>query len=216
MSHKTIAWEKWEEPTSPSLIDTSAFSSPSPPQTEDFEGSEGTEDNDFEEGLGAFFEKIPKLVNTPMGVYQVDDNMSPFKHFDCWIGHTNFDITPFVKTQIELMPGVEALIILTRYRFFIGIGKLFSFRNVRVGIEQSVCREESEEEVENIPSDIALEIETAKESLASYSHWAIFVFPNGYIDHIGTNDKNDENYRKSLLLYKNAKVLSGGVLIQSD
>jgi len=210
MSHKTIAWEKWEEPTQPSPIDTSALFSP---QAENFEDAG---DGDFEEGLSTFFEKMPKLVNTPMGVYQVDDNMSPFKHFDCWIGHTNFDITPFVKDKIELTPGVEALIILTRYRFFIGIGKLFSFRNVRVSIEQGVCRRQFEKEVENVPANIASEIENAKESLAGYSHWIIFVFPNGYMAHTGTNDKNDEEYRKSLLLYKNAKLLSGGILIQSD
>ena len=212
MSHKTIAWEKWEEPVQPS-VDTSALFSP---QAESFEDTGDVADGDFEEGLSTFFEKMPKLINTPMGVYQVDDNMSPFKHFDCWIGHTNFDITTFVKDQIELTPGVEALIILTRYRFFIGIGKLFSFRNVRVSIEHSVCKGQFEKEVENVPENIALEIEATKESLAGYSHWAIFVFPNGYMDHAGTNDKNDEEYKKSLLLYKNAKLRSGGILIQSD
>ena len=211
MSHKTIAWEKWEDVTEPETIDASSFFSN--PNNENFDESEG---GDFDIGLSNLFEKLPKLVNTPMGVYQVDDNMSPFKHFDCWIGHTNFDITPSIKNNIELTPGVEALIILTRYRFFIGIGKLFSFRDVRVKIEQSICRGDIDEEISGVPLQIASEIEAAKESLSHYTHWAIFVFPNGQMNHVGTNDKDDTEYKKALLLYKSAKLLSGGILLQSD
>ena len=43
MSHKTIAWEKWEEPVQPS-VDTSALFSP---QAESFEDTGDVADGDF-------------------------------------------------------------------------------------------------------------------------------------------------------------------------
>ena len=46
--------------------------------------------------------------------------------FDCWVGHTNFDITPSVRDALEEIAGVEVLVILTRYRFFIGIGRMLA------------------------------------------------------------------------------------------
>ena len=55
--------------------------------------------------------------------------------FDCWIGHTNFDITPTIKKSLNNVGGVEVLKIFSRYRFFIGVGKMFDFKSVRYNIE---------------------------------------------------------------------------------
>ena len=58
--------------------------------------------------------------------------------FDCWIGHTNFDITPSVKKILNEVNGVEVLKICSRYRFFIGVGKMFEFKTVRENIERII------------------------------------------------------------------------------
>jgi len=58
-------------------------------------------------------------------------------NYDCWIGHTNFDITESIKTKIEEAQGVEILKVHSRYRFFIGIGKMFNFSEVRKEIESN-------------------------------------------------------------------------------
>lgn len=62
--------------------------------------------------------------------------------FDCWIGHTNFDITQETKRILDSIEGVEVLRILSRYRFFIGVGKMFKFSNVRNSIEKELLEEE--------------------------------------------------------------------------
>ena len=206
MTERKIAWEKWED-TSPAEPMPSSLFSNVESESEDLE-----EHADFD--VADFFEKIPKLVHTPLGVYQIDDSMSPMKQFDCWLGHTNFDITDSVQEHIESTPGVEVLVILTRYRFFLGVGKLFSFRDVRVSIENAVCNKD-----DNAKSEFSIvdtEVENIKSELSEYKHWAIFIFPNGEISHIGANSLEDKQYRETVLLYKRAKVLSGGTIIQSN
>ena len=125
MLERKIAWEKWDD----DIIEEEAFNKS---DLEDFEeGAEGIEDQ------LSIFQKIPKLVTTPLGIYQLHDKMSPTKQFDCWTGHTNFDITDSVKEIIESVDGVELLVILSRYRFFVGIGRMFGFSDVRKEIEES-------------------------------------------------------------------------------
>ena len=58
-------------------------------------------------------------------------------NFECWMGHTNFDITPEIKNKLDTIKGVELLKICSRYRFFIGIGKMFEFSDVRKEIEDT-------------------------------------------------------------------------------
>ena len=62
--------------------------------------------------------------------------------FDCWVGHTNFDITPKVKKILDTVEGVEILKICSRYRFFIGVGKMFNFKNVRKEVETQILKKE--------------------------------------------------------------------------
>jgi len=63
------------------------------------------------------------------------DDLGMITNFDCWVGHTNFDITPKIKKDLDSISGIEVLKIFSRYRFFIGIGKMFDFKNVRNNIE---------------------------------------------------------------------------------
>ena len=59
-------------------------------------------------------------------------------------------------------------------------------------------------------------LESVKEEVSAYKYWAIFVFPNGEMDYVSTNSESDENYLNKLLLYTQAKLLSDGILIQSE
>tara|TARA_B100001939_G_C16673506_1_gene501298 strand:- start:268 stop:672 length:405 start_codon:yes stop_codon:yes gene_type:complete len=65
------------------------------------------------------------------------EQLSLLTNYECWIGHTNFDITESIKNTIEKTKGVEILKVYSRYRFFIGIGKMFNFSEVRKQIESN-------------------------------------------------------------------------------
>ena len=58
--------------------------------------------------------------------------------FDCWLGHTNFNLTEDIKNSLNKVDGVEVLKICSRYRFFVGIGKMFEFADVRERIEKDI------------------------------------------------------------------------------
>lgn len=71
------------------------------------------------------------------------ENINLVTNFDCWMGHTNFNITESVKETLNKTEGVEALKICSRYRFFVGIGKMFDFKEVRRNIENKLLRGEN-------------------------------------------------------------------------
>ena len=119
MSNKTIAWERWDEDVVEQEIVDNFY--------EKYEDAEEEEEEGGIEDALAFLGRIPSLVTTPMGVYQLHDKMNIMNQFDCWMGYTNFDITQSVKNAIEKVEGVELLNIMSRYRFFLGVGKMFEF-----------------------------------------------------------------------------------------
>lgn len=136
---RKIAWEKWEDDQhyleSVSAVDTIMT---------DFENSDlESEESEFELELDQQYTIAPIMVNTPLGQYSVFDPMLPSKMFDCWVGHTNFDLSEKEGDILELIDGVESLAPISRYRFFIGVGKLFDFQSVRKNIEKILTSEKS-------------------------------------------------------------------------
>lgn len=71
---------------------------------------------------------------------QLIEDITMLSNFNCWIAHTNFDITPKIKDKLNSIPGIELLKICSRYRFFIGIGQMFDFKEVRNKIEESLIK----------------------------------------------------------------------------
>ena len=65
-------------------------------------------------------------------------DISMITNYDCWVGHANFDITPTIKDTLDRVDGVEILKICSRYRFFIGVGKMFKFKSVRKDLESQL------------------------------------------------------------------------------
>ena len=208
MPSKKIAWENWKE-----KVDFS------PPETNKSEETLEEDVEGFEKSLLSAME-IPRLVQTPLGIFHYEDKLRPSEKFDCWIGYTNFDITENIRDIIESVDGVEALEVMSRYTFFLGVGKMFNFRDVRTGIENVVLQDQDlfEPEEESIleNDDVMRSIEIIKEQLSSEKHWAIFISSDGNIDYAKTDNKNDEQYLKSLLFFEETKKLFGGFILKSS
>jgi len=68
------------------------------------------------------------------------EDVSVLANFECWIAHTNFDITNRIKIELNKVPGIEILKVLSRYRFFIGIGQMFDFQEVRSSVEKQLIQ----------------------------------------------------------------------------
>ena len=121
----------------------------------------------------------------------------------------NFDITKSTEESIENTEGVELLNIMTRYRFFLGVGKMFDFSSVRRLIEESVCGSKLDEDTEEA-------IDMIKDSISSDRYWAIFVSQSGEILYASTNADSDEAYLDKLNHYQKRKKKNGGFIFQND
>lgn len=79
-----------------------------------------------------------QVIATPMGIIPYNEHTACSKIFNFWVGHTNFSITAKIAKIIEDSDGVEILDIFTRYRFRIGIGKLFEDKTVMKQINDNI------------------------------------------------------------------------------
>ena len=199
MSNKKIAWERWDEDVVEQEMVENFFAQ--------FETEEELEE--AQDAL-SFLEKIPSLVTTPMGMYQLHDKMNIMNQFDCWMGYTNFDITTSVQEVLESVEGVELLEVMSRYRFFLGVGKLFDFSDVRVEIEEALC------DAAFLDNDTEETVEMIRDNISSDRYWAIFVCKSGEILYTSTNEDNDESYTKTLEHYKKRKNKNGGLIYQNE
>ncbi len=117
-----IVWEKWKEPENEKDWTNEGIS------YEEKEEQE-YEDDDSTQVIGG----LPFQIMQPMMPVKIVTE----KDFNFWMGHTNFPISSAI---LELMafhcPGVEAIDILTPYRFRLAVAKLFKPNEVMAGITQ--------------------------------------------------------------------------------
>jgi len=138
-SENLIVWQKWSDPLGEDDLEAipeenDAFDSEAEFYEDDSESSE--EEHEAIE----FYKRPTKVIMTPMGIIPYTDNTASNKIFNFWVGHTNFDISLPICNIIEMSQGVETLDIFTRYRFRIGIGKLFDTSSVINSINNSVYK----------------------------------------------------------------------------
>jgi len=143
---KKIGWQKYEDYlekqlTSPML--THIIQNIAIQHLEkmgDIEDELDEEDEEEEEDYDLFDKKKNIIHSSPMVPItpQLMDDVAMLSSFDCWLGHTNFDLTHGIKDVLNKVPGIEILKICSRYRFFVGIGQMFDFTEVRNDIEKAI------------------------------------------------------------------------------
>ena len=136
-SENLIVWQKWFDPLGEDDLDQmEVMESATEPEfyTEEDEESAHMEDDSEEE----FYKPPTKVIMTPMGIVPYTENTASNKIFNFWVGHTNFNLNLSICRLIEDTDGVETLDIFTRYRFRIGVGKLFDDKTVMRDINETV------------------------------------------------------------------------------
>jgi hypothetical protein len=127
---KKIGWQKYEDMLKKQISSPlGAIMLNANLQYEEEENGEEEYESEFEEDIMA----VP--VPVPDSFYE---QISLITNYDCWLGHANFDITPSIKKDLEKVTGVEVLKICSRYRFFLGVGQMFNFSDVRKNIEELI------------------------------------------------------------------------------
>jgi hypothetical protein len=106
----------------------------------EFYTEEDEEEGEHIDAVGEeeFYKRPTKVIMTPMGIIPYTENTASNKIFNFWVGHTNFNLNLHVCRLIEDAEGVETLDVFTRYRFRIGVGKLFDDKSVMRDINETV------------------------------------------------------------------------------
>jgi hypothetical protein len=205
-THKTIAWESWNAKLEGLQQEVMNEDQSTYLENENSQASEIIPSE--------MFIAPPRVVHTPLGVYPEDSLLKPSDRWDCWIGHTNFDITNNVAAKLDSeIHGVEALKILGRYSFFIGIGKLFDIAQVRKDIETLLCVY-TEKEILN-DSETRVTVDLVKEQLESKKYWSLFVSADGEVEYI-VSDEMDKRYLDGLNNLLEMKSLVGGIILRGS
>jgi len=215
---RKIAWEKF----------TPISDGNSNPPDEEKDLDEDSEEFDEEqEGLVNLInlEEVlsKRKVKTPFGYYDLNDDFSPYNMFECWIGHTNFRLT---KSDFNILnskiDGIGCLKVLSPYRFFIGIEKMFTFPAVRIQIQKDLCNNlEIQDDINvlnnNVDYTINMVISKINDALFSIrdsEKWAVFISRDGNVETIKNSEfESDIEYQNKL---KNLKSLKNGNIITYD
>lgn len=143
------------------------------------------------------------IFETPFGSYNVDSSFKPSSRWECWIGHTNFNVSANVVNVINKTEGVESVVVMGRYTFCVAIKKqLFNSREVRDNIQDLLCIN-------------SLSIQEIKQKLNEYKYWSLLIHNDGRTDFVYSNDDNSEfnNLKQKLEEKKNKH---GGTIFNSQ
>jgi hypothetical protein len=162
-----------------------------------------------------FIDPAPRVIYTPYGMFPVDSFLKPSDRWNCWLGYTNFDITHTIQDILEETEGVEAIKVLGRYTFFIGVGKLFNPTDVRLNIENILTDTTHISSPEAVSNEISDAIESIKSQVSAKRYWSIFVSSVGEIDYI-MSDALDEQYLHELNKFEDLRQKIGGIIIRSS
>ena len=209
---KKIAWEKFT-PIYESKKDINIGQI----EEDEDEPVQDSYDDESEETMGllSFNDLIArKKIKTPFGYYEDIDDFSPYNMFECWIGHTNFRITNgHVQILNKKIDGIGCLKVLSPYRFFIGIEKMFNFSCVRMQIQDKLCTNLDSMDLD-IKDIVISKINNALFHIKDSEKWAVFVGNDGEVETIKNSEfESEAEYQVKL---KTLKSLKNGNIITYD
>lgn len=204
-THKKIAWESWN-----AKVDIVSLNQPI-----------DTEEHDYQEmdqmsqlGMESFIVEQQRILYTPIGPYPEESMLKPSDRWDCWIGYTNFPVTNKVSNTLNKeIEGVEALKILGKYSFFIGVAKLFDITDIRKEIEEKLCVYTESEILSD--EEIQETVDLVKGQLKNNKYWSILVSPKGEVEYI-VSDCMDKVYLDGLNGLLELKKRLGGIILRSQ
>ena len=133
MSKPKIGWQKYED-----IIENQVNSPILESILSKYDVGEKGEEEEYSYTEEETEEQISMI---PLSSKMLDD-IAMLNNFECWMGHTNFDITPEIKDKLNKIRGIELRKICSRYRFFVGIGRMFNFKDVRKVIDEEITSQE--------------------------------------------------------------------------
>lgn len=131
-----------------------------------------------------------------------------------WEANTNFNVSHQLLSEICEVPGVEAVRRRTRYKFQIGVAKLFDEDEVKLAVQNSCGCLGREQLIGTLAEDTQEFVKKAIDVLKDYPFWFVFVFPDGKSHTY--KSKSEVQYRKELRKFREVQSNISGTLIECD
>lgn len=152
---------------------------------------------------------------TPAGIIPITEHNDPEKCFQLVWAHTNFDISERIAKNIEVIPGVEALYVWSRYRMMIGFGKVFNVEDVKIDIELA-CNVIDQYPLAKVNPPLWNDVFKLRERLSRKPLWAIYVLPNCKVHAINSDMQGEAVFRKELQTIRETQDAVGGYVYASE
>lgn len=179
---------------------------------------EDNEDDDLEEDE-ASIGILNKLRSTPMGIIP-EIKQTIFKTYQMWAANTNFKLTAHEHSIMADILGVESIVVVSPYRFVVGVGKCFNSQSVRMEIERKLTKTVSHkvEDIkvavfaynEKLPDEYLNLLKEFSRKDEEYSYVGMYIIPNGEVDWYYTN--NVEEFESKIEEYFEVFSSVGGYL----
>ena len=189
---------------------------------EDSDAYHEREENDKMGMLKGIISHHERMIHTPFGQISENDTTNPIHDTEFFIGHTNFNLSKSRVLAINDIEGVEFLKIISRYRFAVGVGTLFSSESVQLAIEnilkaeRQVASIRKQDEEEEVSTEIQSVIDEILTQVKTDDKWVAYIFPHGkYLINFMKSDEELE-LRKEELSTKYASLSNGMVLSSND
>ena len=174
------------------------------------------EDDDFEEEQPTtqMFQIMgQQAYPTLVGPIYPNSKHNIYDYYNLWLMDTDFKITEKVAITISDTLGVEVCHPLSPYKCIIGFGKLFDTTSVKTHIEYALTgKHYNYLKIKSIiDDDLRAKCMEKYNELIKFNNWAMYVFPNGEIESVFSDNVNEiVNKMKDL---EKCQELSKGIFL---
>ena len=168
MFESKIVWENWKNPMLPDFE----------VQIDDEPDEEYVETRKEIARSKAF---TGQFMAGPMGVIPLTNSGNPERIFKLFVGHTNFNVSEPFMEAIKVLPGVEILKVMSRYRIWLGVGQLFEANAVKASISGLLKKPQASNK-SNTLADMANR---------KFKHWSTGKMSNGKAELITANSEEE-------------------------
>ena len=145
---------------------------------------------------------LEQIITTPFGAYHIKDFFNPMRQYRWNMGHTNFNITKKAYNILCNVPGVERVMILSRYRFLIAFAKAFIVSSVKNDIYKAMGANQP------LSNDV---LSKKKDLKQLYDKWAIYFLTEDDWEYA-----DESSYEEKIKVFRERQENENGIIITHE
>ena len=148
-----------------------------------------------------------KVLSTPHGIIPLTEYSYASKFFNFWVIHSNFAISKSMIEAVADIDGIEDILPMTKHRFRISVGRMFTLPEVVSKIQDLLCLPTNSE----IENNLIRQIKEAKERIVNFEYWVVYVLPNGRMVQAASDETNEDFVKELKEICKTHEMVGGAL-----